>query len=84
MDKWVSIKDRGRHIILNMKKMSGIYFDRLELDGRDTYCINFSIPDKKDAILAYKSSRKRKKAMKAIKEFINIENMLLLEIESDR
>lgn len=85
MDKWISIKDGSRaHVMLNMKKMSSIYLGKEVLDGKEKCCIYFKIQDTQEAILAYKSPRKRKKAVKAIQEFINIENALLLEIESDR
>ena len=85
MDKWISIKDgRHQHIMLNMKKLISIYLGREVLEGKEKCCIYFEMPANEDTILPYKSPRKRNKAMKAIQEFINIENVLLLEIESDR
>lgn len=85
MDKWISIKDgRHQHIMLNMKKMVSIYLGREILDGKEKCCIYFEMPATEDTILPYKSHRKRNKAMKAIQDFINVENTLFLELVSDR
>ena len=85
MDKWISLKDGNHeHLMLNMKKMSSIFLGREQIEGKEKCCIYFQVPEDEDAQIAYKSPRKRNKAMKAIQKFIQIENALLLEIESDR
>ncbi len=85
MDKWISIKDgHFQHVMLNMKKLLSIYLGREILEGKEKCCIYFEMPDNEDTILPYKSPRKRNKAMKAIQDFINVENSLFLELISNR
>ena len=85
MDKWISLKDgKHEHLMLNMKKMSSIFLGREQIEGKEKCCIYFQIPEDEDAQISYKSPRKRAKAVRAIQEFINIENAFFLEIQSDR